>query len=134
MHQLLDALRPRYEFIIMDSPPAGFVSDTLSLLLNAPQSIIIARQNHAVYNEVAKTVELIKGVGGQVLGAILTDVKEQHKSYGYTYHAYRYRGDRYHSHYSRSDSGYGYGYGYAGSRKKQGGQWESEGTDEREKS
>ena len=48
--QLLEELRPQYEFIIMDSPPAGFVSDTLSLLLNAPQSIIIARQNHAVYN------------------------------------------------------------------------------------
>ena len=48
MRQLLEELRPQYEFIIMDSPPAGFVSDTLSLLLNAPQSIIIARQNHAV--------------------------------------------------------------------------------------
>lgn len=123
MHRLLDELRPQYEFVIMDSPPAGFVSDTLSLLLNAPQSIIIARQNHAVYNEVAKTVELIKGVGGQVLGAILTDVKEQHKSYGYTYHAYRYRGDRYRSHYRSGDRpGYGYGYGYGYGAKKSSGE------------
>ena len=123
MRRLLDELRPQYEFVIMDSPPAGFVSDTLSLLLNAPQSIIIARQNHAVYNEVAKTVELIKGVGGQVLGAILTDVKEQHKSYGYTYHAYRYRGDRYRSHYRSGDRpGYGYGYGYGYGAKKSSGE------------
>lgn len=109
MKHLLETLRPQYDFIIMDSPPAGFVSDALSLLLNAPQAIIIARQNHAVYNEVAKTVELIKGIGGQMLGAILTDVKEQHKSYGYTYHAYRYRGDRYRR---ANKAHYGYGYGY----------------------
>lgn len=122
MRALLEEVKPQYEFVIMDSPPAGFVSDTLSLLLNAPQAIMIARQNHAVYNEVAKAVELIKGVGGHVLGAILTDVREQNKSYGYTYHAYRYRGDRYRSSKYRrrygSQYGYGYGYGYGYAKKR----------------
>lgn len=114
MRALLDEVKQQYDLVIFDTPPAGFVSDALALVLNVPQVIMVSRQNHSIYNEVAKTVELIKGVGGHVLGAILTDVREQNKSYGYTYHAYRYRGDRYRgSRYRRYGSRYGYGYGYS---------------------
>lgn len=104
MHALLDALKAQYDFVLLDSPPVEAVSDTISLVLNASQVVIVARQNHAIYAEVTHTVETIKTVGGKILGAILTDVHEDGKSYSYAAGAY--------SHYGRSKR---YGYGYYGS-------------------
>ncbi len=127
MLTLLNMVKEKYDFVFLDCPPVEYVSDTSSLLLHVPQAIIIARQNHAVYGEVIHTVEAVKGVGGKILGAILTDVRESNKSYAYaagTYSHYgrygygrygnyskRY-GKRYGSRYGYGYGRYGYGYGY----------------------
>ncbi len=100
MKSLLAMAKKEYDFVILDCPPVELVSDTSSLLLSVPQTIVIARQNHAIYEEVIHTVESIKAVGGKILGAIITDVRESNKSYSYAAGAY---------------SGYGrYGYGRYG--------------------
>lgn len=83
MHTLLETVKNDYDFVLLDSPPVELVSDTAALLLNAPQAIVIARQNHAIYPEVIHTVDVIKSVGGKILGAVLTDVSEKNKSYSY---------------------------------------------------
>lgn len=104
MRALLEKVKAQYDFVFLDCPPVELVSDASSLLLLAPQAIVIARQNHAIYDEVIHTVETIKNVGGKILGAILTDVREEDKSYSYAAGA---------SHYGR----YGYGrYGRYGAR------------------
>ncbi len=126
MRALLAAVKEKYDFVFLDCPPVEYVSDTSSLLLHVPQTIIIARQNHAVYGDVIHTVESVKAVGGKILGAILTDVRESNKSYAYAagnYSKYGGRygyGKKYGSRYSRYGYGYGrygYGYGYGRSTK-----------------
>ena len=129
LKELLDRVRKEYDFVFLDCPPVEIVSDTSSLLLSAPQTIVIARQNHAIYDEVIHTVESIKAVGGKILGAILTDVREGEKSFSYAagaYSHYGYHGYGRYGHYGRygryGRSGYGrssygrygskYGYGY----------------------
>lgn len=132
MRALLEQVRGQYDFIFLDCPPVEVVSDASSLLLLAPQAIIVARQNHAIYDEVIHTVETIKSVGGKILGAILTDVREEEKSYMYAAGSYSHYGHRYgygrygrygkrygrydygrYGRYSRYSKGYGqYGYGY----------------------
>lgn len=120
MLELLNKVKGQYEFVFLDCPPVEFVSDTSSLLLHVPQAIIIARQNHAVYGEVIHTVESVKAVGGKILGAILTDVRESNKSYSYAAGAYsqygRYGYGRYGRYGNYGKYGryghYGYGYGY----------------------
>lgn len=118
MLALLNAVKEKYDFVFLDCPPVEYVSDTSSLLLHVPQSIIIARQNHAVYGEVIHTVESVKAVGGKILGAILTDVRESNKSYAYaagTYSHYgRYGYGRYGNYSKRYGKRYGYGYGRYG--------------------
>ena len=114
MRALLDTVKPQYDFVLLDCPPVEVVSDTSSLLLNVPQTIMIARQNHAIYEEVIHTVETIKSVGGKVLGAILTDVTEEGKSYSYAAGSYSQYGK--YGRYSRIYGGrYGRGYGRYGS-------------------
>ena len=121
MKSLLEQVKGDYDFVLLDSPPVELVSDTASLLLNVPQAIVIARQNHAVYPEVIHTVEVIKSVGGKILGAVLTDVTEEEKSYSYASGMYshygKYGGYSSYSRYGRY-SRYGhYGhYGHYGSR------------------
>ncbi|MBR5539592.1 MAG: CpsD/CapB family tyrosine-protein kinase [Clostridia bacterium] len=83
MRTMLETVKNDYDFVLLDSPPVELVSDTAALLLNAPQAIVIARQNHAIYPEVIHTVEVVKSVGGKILGAVLTDVSEKNKSYSY---------------------------------------------------
>lgn len=102
MRTLLGALKAQYDFVLLDSPPVEVVSDTVSLVLNASQVVVVARQNHAIYDEVIHTVDMIKSVGGKILGAILTDVHEDNKSYSYAASTY--------SHYGRRKR-----YGYYGS-------------------
>ena len=135
MKALLEKVKGMYDFVFLDSPPVELVSDTASLLLNVPQAIVIARQNHAVYPEVIHTVDVIKSVGGKILGAVLTDVKETDKSYSYATGVYsrygrygRYGKYGHYGHYghygygshtsgyysggyNRSSNNYGYGYG-----------------------
>lgn len=106
MRALLEQVRGQYDFIFLDCPPVELVSDASSLLLLVPQAIVIARQNHAIYDEVIHTVETIKSVGGKILGAILTDVREEEKSYMYAAGSY--------SHYGRYGYGHRYGYGSYG--------------------
>lgn len=128
MRALLDDVKAKYDFIFLDCPPVELVSDTSSLLLHVPQAIVIARQNHAVYNEVAHTVDAIKGVGGKILGAIITDVRESNKSYSYAAGAYSHYGrygygrygryGRYGKYGRRYGNYYGYGYGYGNSTHK----------------
>lgn len=126
MLELLNKVKGQYEFVFLDCPPVEFVSDTSSLLLHVPQAIIIARQNHAVYGEVIHTVESVKSVGGKILGAILTDVRESNKSYSYAAGAYsqygRYGYGRYGRYGNYGKYGryghYGYGYGYGAKHTK----------------
>ncbi len=109
MRTLLNTVKEQYDFVLLDCPPVEVVSDTSSLLLNVPQTIMIARQNHAIYEEVIHTVETIKSVGGKVLGAILTDVTEEGKSYSYAAGSYSQYG-----HYGRYSRSYGSRYGRYG--------------------
>lgn len=130
MRALLEQVRGQYDFIFLDCPPVELVSDASSLLLLVPQAIVIARQNHAIYDEVIHTVETIKSVGGKILGAILTDVREEEKSYMYAAGSYshygrygygRYGYGRYGNRYGRYGKGYGkYGYGYGYGAKTEG--------------
>ena len=53
MKDLLAAVKEQYDFVLLDCPPVELVSDTSSLLLSVPQAIVIARQNHAVYEELS---------------------------------------------------------------------------------
>ena len=153
LKELLDKVRKEYNFIFLDCPPVELVSDTSSLLLSAPQTIVIARQNHAIYDEVIHTVESIKAVGGKILGAILTDVREGEKSFSYAAGAYshygRYGYGRYghygrYGRYGRSGygrygksgygSGYGYGYGYGYGTTPPSGEKSSSSSEQKKKS
>ena len=125
---MLMQLREEMDLIILDTPPMALFSDAEALAELADLSLLVVRQDCVAAKRLNDAADTLKQCRAHFLGCVFNDVRRMPSSgggYGYQYgYGYRYGHSR----------GYGYGYGYTGSRKKQGGQWESEGTDEREKS
>jgi capsular exopolysaccharide synthesis family protein len=102
MKVFLDALRGRFDWIIVDTPPVGAVSEALVLGSLTDGVIIVAGAEMVPRKAVAHTVERVNGTGARTLGVILNRAQVQKHSYYY---------GRYYGHY------YGHYYGrYAADR------------------
>ena len=94
MEELLTKLREMYDYIIIDTPPIGIVSDGFNLTRYADVNIFIIRQQYTTYKMVEKIESLYKEKKINKVSIVINDVKKSEGSgYGYEY-------------------GYGYGYGY----------------------
>lgn len=100
MEELLSSLRESYDYILLDLPPIGEVSDALVVAKMIDGILLVTRQNYG--NTVALTgaVQQFEFVESRILGIVLNAMVEQGGGYGYRY---RY-GKRYYKHSSR----YGY--------------------------
>lgn len=97
LRQVLEDLSQQFDYIIVDSPPCGVVSDTALLCRYADCVLYVVRQEHAAQNQILDALENLHQREITLSGCILNDVPRSLTS-----------GTRY---------GYGYGYGY-GSKKK----------------
>jgi len=94
--ELISNLKKEYDYIILDSPPIGLVSDALELSKYADATLYLVRQNYtkrgmfSFINEKYKTGE-VSNI------SVIFNFFESKAKYGYGY------GNNY---------GYGYGYGY----------------------
>ncbi|MEG2597339.1 MAG: CpsD/CapB family tyrosine-protein kinase, partial [Oscillospiraceae bacterium] len=81
MAQLLDALHEHYDYIFIDTPPINVVADALLLSGKTAGTLLVARQLRTTYDELKKAIESIQQVNGNILGSVITDVKEHDKPY-----------------------------------------------------
>jgi succinoglycan biosynthesis transport protein ExoP len=72
---LMARLRQRYDAIIVDSPPAGLLSDALTLACVADQTVIVARNGETTHAELATTARLMRERGATLAGLVLTHVE-----------------------------------------------------------
>ena len=92
MREMLDELKKKYDYIILDTPPIGLVSDALELTPYCDATLYIVRQN--VTKKDMLTLVNNKHKRGEVTNiSIVFNGFENKAKYGYDY-------------------GYGYGYGY----------------------
>lgn len=112
MVSLMLELRKKYDFILLDTPPIGLVSDALELLRNTDFNLLVVRQGKTVKNALAAVNELYQDGKIKDMGIIFNDVdfRKLDYSYGYRY-GYNYR----YGYYYRG----GYGYGYFDEDKKE---------------
>ena len=89
---LVDELRNRYDYIIIDAPPLLPVTDAAVLSVQADGALIISRYGHAKREEVARAVENLTKISGRVLGAVLTMVPGGKGGSAYEY-SYYYEAD-----------------------------------------
>jgi len=114
MFLLVELLKSKFKYIIMDTPPVAIVTDALLLSKYADTNIFVVRQNYSKKNVINFVNDLFKDKNLKTLCILINDVKVPNyygykKGYGYRYGGYGY-------HY-----GYGYGYGYGYSYSNNGG-------------
>lgn len=91
MKILVEELEKHYDYIIFDTPPVSVVTDAAVLSQYADGVILVIRQNHATYDEVALAKKNLDTVHANILGAVLNDfnTKSADKESGY-YYSYNY--------------------------------------------
>ncbi|MFH6937400.1 polysaccharide biosynthesis tyrosine autokinase [Flavobacterium sp. FlaQc-30] len=91
MKELIEELKKKYDYIILDTPPVGLVSDALELVQYADVTLYIVRQNYTKKDMITLLNNRIER--GEISNAsIILNSYENKAKYGSTY-------------------GYGYGYG-----------------------
>ncbi len=87
-HVLDDAinyLRTKYDFIVLDTPPIGLVSDTLELARTADATVVVTRADYSIkanfemINAIAKDKKMPK------VNLVLNGIDLKKKKYGYYY-------------------------------------------------
>lgn len=103
MEQMLDYLKSNYDYVLIDNPPIGLVTDGMRNMLLADYPIYVFKANLSKRIFVQNVDRLINESGIKNLAIVLNAVEPQYSGYNYG------RGYSYGPGYG---SGYGYGYAY----------------------
>lgn len=95
LKELIDAVRERYEFVIVDSPPLLAVTDPSAVAPRVDAVLLVTRLTKTARDGMTQAVEILNSLGVKVLGVVVNGIG---KTAAYSCGGYRY--------------GYGYNYGY----------------------
>jgi capsular exopolysaccharide synthesis family protein len=99
MPELIEQLKQTYDYILLDCPPVGIVTDGMQPMLIADYPLYVFKASHSKRMFVQNIDRLMNESGIKKLAIVLNAVEAQYSGYSYGKGAY--------------SSGYGYGYGYA---------------------
>ena len=91
-----------FDYVFIDMPPAGIVTDAAIVCPKTAGAVIVARYNMTTTDEVKTISDQITAVGGKIIGSVLNDVDVSKSAYGYRY-----------GRYSKAYKKYSYGYKYS---------------------
>jgi len=94
---LISALKEKYDYIFIDTPPVTVVTDAAIAMKQCTGAVVVVRENFTMYDMLDTTMETIRKTGAKILGVVMVDCDERaqryryykHGKYGYKY-AYRY--------------------------------------------
>ena len=81
--ELLGVLKEQYDFVIIDTPPLLAVTDPCAVAARVDAVIVALRIAKRTRSEARRAMEILAGVGANVLGIVVNGVGTR-KSYGYT--------------------------------------------------
>lgn len=102
--QVIEMLREKLDYIIIDSPPAAFLADAATIAKYCDATLYVVRQDHANTAQIVDAVQSISASGSNLIGCVLNRTQAGTTRYGY--------GSKY------GVRGYAYGYRYAASYGK----------------
>lgn len=86
MSVMLKQLRDMYDYIILDLPPVGEVTDALAVVKETDGILLVVRQNYCNRIALGKAVQQFEFVGSKILGVIYNGVTDSDKGYGKKYY------------------------------------------------
>ncbi len=101
MERMLAKLREKYDYIILDLPPVGEVSDALAVAKITDGILLIVRQHYCHRTALSDCIHQFEFVDAKILGVVYNCATEPNKSYGYYRRYYR----KYYGRYNRKYEG-----------------------------
>ena len=86
MAQMLTQLRARYDYIILDLPPIGEVSDALTVAKETDGVLLVVRQEYCSRNLLSKAVRQFEFVESRILGIVYNCASEGGSGYDRKYY------------------------------------------------
>ncbi len=90
LRAVIDQLKERYEFVVVDTAPIGVVADAFPLMRQVNGVIAVARMGHTTRDHAAHLSEQLRRMGAPLLGFVANGVKVKRGRYGYGYYAGNY--------------------------------------------
>lgn len=107
LEQLIERLRPDYDYIVLDTPPCGIISDAKFICRCADAIVYVVRHDYASRNQIVDSMQELADQKAKLTGCVLNDTPAVSHSKRYGYGQYGY-----------GKYGYGkYGYGKTGYKK-----------------
>jgi Mrp family chromosome partitioning ATPase len=98
MEELINELKLRYDYIVIDTPPVGLVSDAFNLMRFSHANLYVVRHKYTPAERIKVLNKLYREGKIGKLGFVFNDMARKTRGYGYGYGGYGY--------------GTNYGYGY----------------------
>lgn len=98
MKDLINFAKQNFDYVIIDTPPAGLLSDSVYLIQHVDASIFVLNTRSSTKKVISFIEELIENNNLKNIHLLLNGVKNMGRRYYYQGYGYSY--------------GYGYGYGY----------------------
>ncbi|QWB95410.1 CpsD/CapB family tyrosine-protein kinase [Mycoplasmatota bacterium] len=83
MKELIDSLRERYDYVLLDTPPVMAVSDAIVVSRYTDGIIFIIAQGKAKKKLVKESIQTLKRYDVNILGIVFNQVKMGQAGYGY---------------------------------------------------
>ena len=95
MRRILEEAAARYDWVIIDTPPVGFLSDAKLLIAMVDVALFVVRAGRSPYRLIQRALDAIGR--NRILGVVLNAVEENVDVAGYNYYGY-YGAPRRHEH------------------------------------
>jgi len=90
--ELMEKLKERYDYVIIDTPPLGSMIDAAIIAAETDGTIMLIEYNTIDYNKALKVKEQLEKANARILGVVLNKIpKKEFKDYYYYDYSYRYR-------------------------------------------
>lgn len=88
MKNLIKELEEKYDYVIIDTPPVGIITDAAILSTISDGVLLVVKSESTKKDIIKNAIENINRVNGKILGTVLTHVKSKGGHYGGYYRYY----------------------------------------------
>ncbi|MGN0443422.1 MAG: AAA family ATPase [Acutalibacteraceae bacterium] len=117
---VFDSVRDNYDYVLVDTPPCGLVSDTILIAQATDAALYVILQDTVRISRIRNGLDGLLSTDVNVLGCVLNGAMSGASGYGENYgygYGYGYGYKRY-GRYGYGYGKYGYGYGYGEDKKE----------------
>ncbi len=127
LFRLFDYLRESYDYVVVDVPPCGVVSDAAQIINLSDKTLFVIKQDGIPVSKIRRSLRYVYDLNASVIGVAFNAVKTGFSGYKGNYYSYGYSGKygyygKRYGYYGNKKYGYyggktGYGYGGYGSKR-----------------